>query len=104
MPSTSLRVVEKIADIRSVASVKTLEDVKTDPNCLYLAMPVQEFETLGGFKQFQQVLEVGVEAAREALRKWKTEGKLPTGLVDESKVHSASQQARSARSVSTRAE
>jgi len=25
----------------SVASVKTLEDVKNDPHCLYIAMPVQ---------------------------------------------------------------
>ena len=25
----------------SVASVKTLEDVKSDPHCLYIAMPVQ---------------------------------------------------------------
>ena len=27
--------------IGSVASVKTLEDVKSDPHCLYIAMPVQ---------------------------------------------------------------
>ena len=27
--------------LHSVSSVKTLEDVKGDPNCLYLSMPVQ---------------------------------------------------------------
>ena len=89
----------------SVSSVKTLEDVKGDPNCLYLSMPVQvsirlasptpsvigllltiqQFETLGGFKQFAEVLQVGLVASREALQKWKSEGRLPTGLVDDIK-------------------
>jgi len=45
----------------------------------------KQFETLGGFKQFSEVLTVGLDAAREALRKWKVEGRLPSGLVDDVK-------------------
>jgi len=86
-----------------VASVKTLEDVKNDPHCLYIAMPVQvshdyirgvetdrqQFETLGGFKQFSEVLAVGLNSSREALKKWRAEGRLPSGLVDDVKGASA---------------
>ncbi|WVR06474.1 lysophospholipase NTE1 [Kwoniella sp. DSM 27419] len=68
-----------------VSSVKTLEDVKHASGCLYMAMPVQQFDTLGGFKRFSEVMAIGLEAGRDALRKWKDEGKLPTGLVDASK-------------------
>jgi len=86
--------------MESVASVKTLEDVKSDPHCLYIAMPVQvrlpslftwteadgqQFETLGGFKQFSEVLAVGLTSSREALKKWRAEGRLPSGLVDDVK-------------------
>lgn len=45
----------------------------------------QQFETLGGFKQFTEVLGVGLEAARESLKKWRQEGRLPSGLVDDVK-------------------
>ena len=45
----------------------------------------QQFETLGGFKQFAEVLHVGLTASREALHKWRQEGRLPTGLVDDVK-------------------
>lgn len=72
-----------------MASVKTLEDVKSDPHCLYLAMPVQEFDTLGGFNRFSEVLAVGVKAGREALKDWKDQGKLPNGLVDDRKGNAA---------------
>ncbi|RSH91000.1 phosphatidylcholine and lysophosphatidylcholine phospholipase [Saitozyma podzolica] len=68
-----------------VSSVKTLEDVKNTPGCLYMAMPVQEFDTLGGFKRFSEVLAIGLQAGRDTLQKWKAEGILPTGLVDEVK-------------------
>lgn len=78
-----LSMTEVSSRLAYVASVKTLEDVKASPGCRYMAMPVQQFETLGGFKQFPQVLAVGLEAGREQLRKWKAEGLLPTGLVDE---------------------
>ncbi|WVQ65631.1 lysophospholipase NTE1 [Kwoniella botswanensis] len=68
-----------------VSSVKTLEDVKNAPGCLYVAMPVQQFDTLGGFKRFSEVLHIGLQAGRETLKKWKDQGKLPTGLVDASR-------------------
>jgi len=45
----------------------------------------QQFDTLGGFKQFSDVLAVGLTAGRESLKKWKEEGRLPTGLVDDKK-------------------
>ena len=67
----------------SVASATTLNEAKKTPGCLYYAMPVQQFETLGGFSKFNEVYTVGLEAAREVLKQWKDEGKLPTGLVDD---------------------
>ena len=72
-----------------VSSFKTLEDVKNTPGVLYLAMPVQQYETLGGFKQFKEVFDVGLEAGREQLRKWKEEGRLVSGLVDDKKGRGA---------------
>jgi lysophospholipid hydrolase len=45
----------------------------------------QQFETLGGFKQFSEVLAVGLTSSREALKKWRAEGRLPSGLVDDVK-------------------
>lgn len=75
----------------SVSSVKTLEGVKATPGCHYIAMPVQQFDTLGGFKRFSEVMEIGLKAGRETLKKWKEEGKLPTGLVDEAKGSKAVQ-------------
>ncbi|OXM79313.1 lysophospholipase NTE1 [Cryptococcus neoformans Bt63] len=74
-----------------VSSVKTLEGVKATPGCHYIAMPVQQFDTLGGFKRFSEVMEIGLKAGRETLKKWKEEGKLPTGLVDEAKGSKAVQ-------------
>lgn len=60
-----------------------MDQAKKLPGCLYYAMPVQQFETLGGFGKFDEVYKVGLEAAREILKQWKEEGKLPTGLVDD---------------------
>ncbi|EIW67695.1 hypothetical protein TREMEDRAFT_72160 [Tremella mesenterica DSM 1558] len=97
---TVLSMTEVSSRLAYVASVKTLEDVKSDPNCMYLAMPVQQFETLGGFKQFSQVLAVGLEAARNALRQWKDEGRLPSGLVDDIKGQRAIQKAKRTRRMS----
>lgn len=65
-----------------VSSVRTLEDVKSDPNVLYLAMPVQDVETIGGFKRFGYVRDLGLEAARKQLRDWDAEGRLPRPFVD----------------------
>ncbi|WVW84836.1 lysophospholipase NTE1 [Kwoniella bestiolae CBS 10118] len=80
-----LSMTEVSSRLTYVSSVKTLEDVKNAPGCLYVAMPVQQFDTLGGFKRFSEVLHIGLQAGREVLKKWKDEGKLPTGLVDASK-------------------
>jgi lysophospholipid hydrolase len=60
----------------------------------------QQFETLGGFKQFSEVLTVGLDAAREALKKWKAEGRLPSGLVDDVKGASAIKRANRLRRMS----
>lgn len=81
-----LSMTEVSSRLAYVSSFKTLEDVKNTPGVLYMAMPVQQYETLGGFKQFQGVFGVGLEAGREQLRKWKEEGVLPSGLVDENRV------------------
>jgi lysophospholipid hydrolase len=44
---------------------------------------------LGGFAQFNDVYKVGLTAGREILQKWKEEGRLPTGLVDDVKGEKA---------------
>ncbi|WWD18608.1 lysophospholipase NTE1 [Kwoniella shandongensis] len=80
-----LSMTEVSSRLTYVSSVKTLEEVKNAAGCLYLAMPVQQFDTLGGFKRFSEVMAIGLTAGREALRKWKEEGRLPTGLVDDAK-------------------
>ncbi|KAJ9102995.1 hypothetical protein QFC19_004553 [Naganishia cerealis] len=72
-----------------VASVRTLGEAKNTPGCLYYAMPVQQFETLGGFSKFNEVYKVGLTAGRDILQKWKEEGRLPTGLVDDVKGEKA---------------
>ncbi|ODO05143.1 lysophospholipase NTE1 [Cryptococcus wingfieldii CBS 7118] len=81
-----LSMTEVSARLTYVTSVKTLEEVKVDPTCLYLPMPCQQFDTLGGFKQFSEILAIGLKAGREGLKKWKEEGRLPTGFVDENKA------------------
>jgi lysophospholipid hydrolase len=45
----------------------------------------KQFETLGGFKQFSEVLAVGLKSGREVIKQWREEGKLPSGLVDDVK-------------------
>ncbi|KAJ9098511.1 hypothetical protein QFC20_005937 [Naganishia adeliensis] len=72
-----------------VASVRTLDEAKNTPGCLYYAMPVQQFETLGGFSKFNEVYQVGLQAGRKVLQQWKEEGRLPTGLVDQVKGEKA---------------
>ncbi|KGB75028.2 lysophospholipase NTE1 [Cryptococcus deuterogattii R265] len=86
-----LSMTEVSSRLTYVSSVKTLEGVKATPGCHYIAMPVQQFDTLGGFKRFSEVLEIGLKAGRETLKKWKEEGTLPTGLVDEAKGSKAVQ-------------
>lgn len=67
-----------------VSSVRTLEDVKSDPKILYMAMPVQDVETIGGFKKFGEVRELGLHAARKQLKAWSDEGRLPHPIADKS--------------------
>lgn len=45
-------------------------------------LTTQQFETLGGFKQFPEVREIGLEAARKQLKEWATTNRLPKGIVD----------------------
>lgn len=47
-----------------------------------MAMPVQQFETLGGFNHFPEVRQIGHDAARKQLKQWAAEGRLPSGIVD----------------------
>ncbi|UZJ53575.1 hypothetical protein CBS101457_002895 [Exobasidium rhododendri] len=62
-----------------VSSVKTLEDAKNTPGCLYLRMPVTQFSTLQ-FGSFDEIQKIGYEAAVKALDEWGKEGKLPSAF------------------------
>lgn len=53
----------------------------------------QQFETLGGFKRFSEVLAVGLKAGREVIKQWKEDGRLPSGLVDDAKGAASVQRA-----------
>ncbi|CAG8440911.1 17315_t:CDS:2 [Dentiscutata heterogama] len=68
-----------MADIQSrlayVSSVKTLEEAKLIPGCLYMQLPVQQYGTLE-FNKFAEIYEVGYKAGKEILKEWKEEGKL----------------------------
>jgi lysophospholipid hydrolase len=57
--------------------VKTLEEAKKSPNCLYMAIPVQEYATMG-FNKFEEIQQKGYDAALEMIMKWEDEsgGKL----------------------------
>lgn len=65
--------------MRSVSSVKTLEEAKATPGVLYMRMPVTQFGTMD-FKKFLDILRVGADFADSLLDEWKEQGKLPTGL------------------------
>ncbi|TRM61508.1 hypothetical protein BD626DRAFT_501259 [Schizophyllum amplum] len=60
-----------------VSSVKTLEEAKVAPGCLYIAMPVQEYGTLQ-FSKFEELQKIGYEAGMKALAQWDEEGRLPS--------------------------
>ncbi|CAG8571149.1 14430_t:CDS:2 [Ambispora leptoticha] len=80
--------IPSMADIQSrlayVSSVKTLEDAKTIPGCLYMPMPVQQYATLE-FSKFSEIFEVGYKAGKEMLKNFKEEGKLKS-VLDEKAV------------------
>lgn len=66
-----------------MSSVKSLAEAKATPGVLYQEMPVQHFDTLGGFGRFDEVLAIGRDAARRQLAEWRAEGRLPSGLLDD---------------------
>jgi len=84
-PFSNARHVPAITEIQSrlayVSSVKTLEDAKVTPGCLYLQMPVQEYGTLQ-FNQFEEIQKKGYHAAVAILKKWDEERRLPSPHID----------------------
>ncbi|CED84317.1 patatin-domain-containing protein [Phaffia rhodozyma] len=86
-PFSDARLIPTLTEVTSrltyVSSVKSLEEAKNTPGILYLAMPVQQYETLGGFGKFNEILDIGRKAAREYLATCKSEGTLPTGYLPE---------------------
>ncbi|MBW0461040.1 hypothetical protein O181_000755 [Austropuccinia psidii MF-1] len=86
-PWSSAHKIPTMTDIQSrltyVSSVKTLEEAKVTPGVLYMRMPVTEFTTLG-FGRFEEIFSKGYESAKELIKEFEVEGKLPTGLIEES--------------------
>ncbi|KAF9024101.1 patatin-domain-containing protein [Hymenopellis radicata] len=84
-PFSNARNVPAITEIQSrlayVSSVKTLENAKVAPGCLYISMPVQEYGTLQ-FGKFEEIQKRGYHAAMDILDKWEEEGRLPSALID----------------------
>ncbi|OCH95670.1 patatin-domain-containing protein [Obba rivulosa] len=84
-PFSNARNIPAITELQSrlayVSSVKTLEEAKTAPGCLYMQMPVQEFGTLQ-FGKFEEIQEKGYKAAMEFLDKWNDEGRLPSAFIE----------------------
>lgn len=80
-PWSDARNIPSITDIQGrltyVSSVKTLEEAKKTPGCLYLRMPVESFGTME-FGKFNEISELGYQAASRALEDWSREAKLPT--------------------------
>ncbi|PCH34074.1 patatin-domain-containing protein [Wolfiporia cocos MD-104 SS10] len=83
-PFSNARSIPAITELQSrlayVSSVKTLEEAKVAPGCLYMGMPVQEFGTLQ-FGKFEEIQKKGYEAAVTFLEKWDEEGHLPSAYV-----------------------
>ncbi|KZT08570.1 patatin-domain-containing protein [Laetiporus sulphureus 93-53] len=83
-PFSNARNIPAITELQSrlayVSSVKTLEEVKVMPGCLYMGLPVQEFGTLQ-FGRFEEIQKKGYEAAVQLLEKWGEEGRLPSAFV-----------------------
>ncbi|ESK92169.1 hypothetical protein Moror_4820 [Moniliophthora roreri MCA 2997] len=84
-PFSNARNIPAITEIQSrlayVSSVKTLEEAKVAPGCLYIQMPVQEYGTLQ-FGKFEELQKVGYNAAIKILDKWSDEGVLPSAVID----------------------
>jgi len=82
-PFSSARSVPPIAEIQTrlayVSSIRNLEEAKVAPNCLYVALPVQEFGTLQ-FARYDEIVDVGYKSGLEVLAQWDSEGRLPSGF------------------------
>lgn len=79
--------------------MKTLEDAKVSPGCLYMQIPVHQVcsylfgysslltITLAGqygtmqFGKFEEIQKKGYHAAMDLLEKWDEEGKLPSAHI-----------------------
>ncbi|CAD6884209.1 unnamed protein product [Tilletia controversa] len=86
-PWSDARMIPSIPDIQGrltyVSSVKTLEEAKVTPGCLYMRMPVEAYGTLE-FGKFAEIAQLGYDAANRMLDEWVEQGvRLPTGLDDE---------------------
>ncbi|EPT03439.1 hypothetical protein FOMPIDRAFT_1035433 [Fomitopsis schrenkii] len=99
-PFSNARSIPAITELQGrlayVSSVKTLEDAKVAPGCLYMGMPVQEFGTLQ-FGKFEEIQEKGYRAAMDFLEKWNEEGRLPSAYVGEARASMAGKRGKSAR-------
>ncbi|EMD42300.1 hypothetical protein CERSUDRAFT_110821 [Gelatoporia subvermispora B] len=84
-PFSNARHIPAITEIQSrlayVSSVKTLEEAKIAPGCLYMQMPVQEYGTLQ-FGKFEDIQDRGYKAAMEFLDKWNDEGRLSSLFIE----------------------
>jgi len=60
--------------------VKTLEDAKVSPGCLYMQIPVHQYGTMQ-FGKFEEIQKKGYHAAMDLLEKWDEEGKLPSAHI-----------------------
>ncbi|TFY82853.1 hypothetical protein EWM64_g1159 [Hericium alpestre] len=99
-PFSNARTIPAITEIQSrlayVSSVRTLENAKTTPGCLYMAMPVQEYGTMQ-FGKFEEIQEKGYQATLKILEKWEEEDRLPTGFVEGKEAVSKRKKGQSAR-------
>ncbi|KZT73215.1 patatin-domain-containing protein [Daedalea quercina L-15889] len=99
-PFSNARSVPAITELQGrlayVSSVKTLEDAKVAPGCLYMGMPVQEFGTLQ-FGKFEEIQDKGYKAAMDFLEKWDEEGRLPSAYISEAKASMGGKRGKSAR-------
>lgn len=90
-PFSNARTVPAITEIQSrlayVSSVKTLEEAKATPGCLYMQMPVQEYGTLQ-FGKFEEIKEKGYRTAMAMLEKFNEEEKLPSAYYQDHRLGS----------------
>ncbi|KAF5392468.1 hypothetical protein D9757_002292 [Collybiopsis confluens] len=99
-PFSSARQIPAITEIQSrlayVSSVKTLEEAKVAPDCIYLSMPVQDYGTLQ-WSKFEEIQKKGYRSAKDFLVKCADEGRLPSALIDGKDGTAGTTKGRSAR-------